>query len=167
MFVPSKPQVLAIALVALVITNGINLHRWHEGEKVKAQLPQIYQELLAKNADLSRLPLAEEALLKGQYDQAIPVIKTLATQGNPKAQHTLGFAYRIGMGVEQDYRQALHWFMKASEGGQQQLSYSAAYYIGEIYFKGLGDVDIDKDKAIHWLTYARDNGIEEAEVFLK
>ena len=56
-----------------------------------------------------------------------------AEQGDAHAQLLLGWAYRDGEGVPQDYAQAVHWLRKAAEQGDAfaQDSLSDAYREGQ------------------------------------
>jgi len=53
-----------------------------------------------------KLIKAVEALNQSNYQVAFDIFKPLAEQGNAKAQFYLGFLYRIGKIVNQDYQQA-------------------------------------------------------------
>lgn len=155
MFNISKQRVIVITLY--------HSHRQQKEQEEAAKIQEISQELLAKAAVTFKLNKAEEQLMNGDYDAALPVIRKMAADGNVDAQHDLGWAYREGLGVDQDYAQALNWFTKAAEAGEA----SASYYVGEIYYKGLGTVKADKDKAIKWLTQAKAHGIKEAAQTVK
>ena len=54
---------------------------------------------------------------EGNYQISFDAFKPLAEQGNAKAQFHLGFLYRIGQVVEQDYQQAYHWYLLSAEQG--------------------------------------------------
>ena len=57
--------------------------------------------------------------------EAITWFKSAAEQGLPAAQTSLGYAYRTGNGVEQDYAKALHWYQSAAWQGDAQAATSA------------------------------------------
>ncbi len=40
-----------------------------------------------------------------------------AEDGNPEAQFQLGLAFYNGDGINKNYREAYHWFLKANEQG--------------------------------------------------
>lgn len=46
-----------------------------------------------------------------------------AEDGNPEAQFQLGIAYYNGDGINKNYREAYHWFLKASEQGIHEAQY--------------------------------------------
>ena len=53
-----------------------------------------------------KLRQAIDAFNKGNYQIFFDIFKPLAEEGNAKAQFHLGFLYRIGQAVNQDYDQA-------------------------------------------------------------
>ena len=53
----------------------------------------------------------------GNYKSAVEHYKLAADQGNLKARTLVGIFYRKGMGVEQDYAEALKWLRPAAEQG--------------------------------------------------
>ncbi|MDH3280119.1 MAG: sel1 repeat family protein [Gammaproteobacteria bacterium] len=61
-------------------------------------------------------------------------IRTLAEQGDVKAQFALGTMYRDGRGVVQDYAETLRWWRKAAELG----AIDAQYALGNMYAGGSG-----------------------------
>ena len=52
-----------------------------------------------------------------EYDKAFPELKTLAEQGNARAQSYLGTMYAFGYGVAKDDREAFRWDKAAAEQG--------------------------------------------------
>ena len=170
MFNISKQRIIIITVVALAVTTSINFYHTHNQKKEQeavAKLREINQRLVAKNTLTARLNKAEDMLMKGSHDVALPIIREIAEGGNVRAQHDLGWAYRQGIGVEQNYVQALNWFTKAAEAGEDPDSYSASYYVGEIYYNGFGAVKADREKAIKWFERAKEHGVKEAAQYLK
>lgn len=76
-----------------------------------------------------------------------------AEQGNAKAQYNLGVMYAQGLGVRQDYTQAVQWYRKAAEQGDAE----AQYNLGLMYYKGEG-VRQDLALAQEWFGKACQNG---------
>jgi hypothetical protein len=76
-----------------------------------------------------------------------------AEQGNAKAQYKLGNMYFSGVGVKQDYAEALRWFTKAAEQGHA----NAQNNLAEMYHKGRG-VKQDDAEAVRWHTKAAEQG---------
>jgi uncharacterized protein len=50
------------------------------------------------------------AVAREDYATAIPLSRTLADQGNVRAQVALAIIYATGHGVPQDYAEAIKWF---------------------------------------------------------
>ena len=164
-----KRRLAIIVVVAAGILAIINIIQVKQRQDEAARVEEsqaLAEKLLAKASVTMRLEKAEKQLTSGQPEEGLAVIRQFAADGDVRALHDLGWIYRQGMGVEQDYSEALVWFKKAAEVGKAPDSYSAAYYIGEIYQKGLG-VPADQEEAITWLKVARDHGVEEAEAYLK
>ncbi len=54
---------------------------------------------------------------RGDYATALREFRPLAEQGDASAQHNLGLMYNNGLGVAQDYAEAVRWYRKAVEQG--------------------------------------------------
>ena len=54
----------------------------------------------------------------------------LAEQGYANAQYNLGVCYYNGEGVERDYEQAVYWYEKTAEQGQEFAQYNLKKLIG-------------------------------------
>ena len=79
-----------------------------------------------------KLRQAIDAFNKGNYQISFDIFKPLAEEGNAKAQFHLGFLYRIGQAVNQDYDQAYHWYLLSANQGYAE----AQYKIRLMYYKG-------------------------------
>lgn len=73
--------------------------------------------------------------------KAIP----LAEQGMDFAQLILGYGYKNGVCVDQDYKKALFWYKKAAKQGNDR----AQSRLGDMYSEGLG-VEQDYKEAAKW-----------------
>ena len=80
-----------------------------------------------------------------------------AEQGNAKAQYNLGVMYDKGLGVRQDYAQAVQWYRRAAEQGHAQ----AQVLLGVMYENGQG-VRQDYAQAAQWYRRAKEQGAAEA-----
>jgi TPR repeat protein len=90
---------------------------------------------------------------RGDYATTLNEWRPLAEQGDPTAQHHLGWLYVIGRGVPQDYQEAVRWFHKAAEQGDSD----AQANLGSLYL--LGDrLTQDYTEALKWLRAAADQG---------
>ncbi len=88
---------------------------------------------------------------RADYATTVKEWRPLAEQGDPMAQHHLGWLYVIGRGVPQDYEEAVRWFRKAAEQGDGD----AQTNLGSLYF--LGDqLPQDYTEALKWLRAAAD-----------
>ena len=85
-----------------------------------------------------------------------------AEQGDALAQYQLGNMYLNGIGVEQKYFMAVHWFRKAAE----QREAIAQYFLGMMYAHGRG-VMRNNDEAIYWYSKAAEQGFDEAKKAIK
>lgn len=103
----------------------------------------------------SALPNQEEfrkglmAYHRGDLDKAFTIWETLAKQGNPSAQYSLGFMFYNGDGMLPDYRQAAKWFRRAADQGDPDAQLS----LGLLYAQGEG-VTKDFSKAYRWFALA-------------
>ncbi|MBO7224189.1 MAG: sel1 repeat family protein, partial [Kiritimatiellae bacterium] len=70
--------------------------------------------------------------------------------------------YYNGLGVQQDYAEAVKWFRKAAEQGHA----GAQYRLGICYGKGLG-VPQDHEEAAKWVRKAAEQGDAGAIELLK
>ena len=80
-----------------------------------------------------------------------------ANQGNVYALNDIGNLYYNGIGINQDYSEALKWYEKAAEAG----SNDAMNNIGMMYNYGRG-VKQDYKNAMDWYNKAADNGNNDA-----
>jgi len=67
------------------------------------------------------------------YEQAFPLCRTASEQGDSHAQYILGKLYYFGKGIQQDYAEAVKWYLKAAEQGyaKAQFNLAVAYARGE------------------------------------
>jgi TPR repeat protein len=87
-------------------------------------------------------------------ETALTQLQTQAEQGEAEAQFRLGVLYVTGdQGIDQDYRQAREWFLKAA--GQGHLP--ALHNVGELYYQGAG-VRQDYSEAAKWFARAAEKG---------
>ena len=99
------------------------------------------------------------ALDAGRYDLALFHISLLAANDDPRAQYTMGVMYRRGLGVAQDDREALLWYLSAAEAGHMLGQYAA----GLAFDRGIG-TDRDIANALHYLGEAALQGHAAAPV---
>lgn len=114
--------------------------------------------LLFSNAHASALNDGLRAFNAGNYSQAMASWQPLAKKNNPDALYNIGLLYMKGLGVEEDYRAAKHWFKQAAKYG----SVDAAYNLGVIYKQRRFGYPSSKD-ALYWWRQAAERGHPEAQ----
>ena len=85
-----------------------------------------------------------------------------AEAGDSFAQWSLGRCYYKGIGVTQDYKEAVKWYTKAAEQGYAL----AQSNLGVCYEEGTG-VDKDEKEAVKWFTKSAEQGNELAKKALE
>lgn len=90
--------------------------------------------------------------------RAVKLIEQAAQDGESMAQATLGYKYRTGKGVEQNFEKAVFWYGKAAAQGHA----IAAFNLGLRYERGEG-VQVDLRKAKELYTLAAGKGIIDAQ----
>jgi len=87
----------------------------------------------------------------GIQQQSLDEIRTKAYQGDAEAQNTLGNIYHFGYLVQQDYFEAVKWYLKAANQGHKgaQLSLSRCYELGQ-------GISKDSVEALKWQKAGRE-----------
>ena len=101
---------------------------------------------------------ADAAYKRGDFAEALRLLRPLAEQGVATAQDNLGLLYAQGKGVPQDYSEAAKWFRLAAEQGNAQ----AQFNLGLKYDNGQG-VPQDYAEAAKWFRLAAEQGLAEAQ----
>lgn len=94
---------------------------------------------------------------KGEYEQAFSLFSTASDFGHAEAQRYLGLMYFNGLGVVQDYQEAVKWLRKAVKAG----SAWSANNVGYMYYNGLG-VARNYQEAMKWYQKAADANLGRA-----
>lgn len=89
----------------------------------------------------------------GFAHKALSALTQAAGQGNPVAEGKLGLLYMKGLGVGQDYAQALQWYRASAAQGDSE----SQRLLGVMYEFGRG-VPLDKSQALEWLQKSADQG---------
>ena len=84
-----------------------------------------------------------------QYERAIPILLSLAEQGDALSQELLGNIYSRGLGLERDSVAAFAWYLRAAQQGRAD----AQLEIGTMYRDGIA-VSIDGKLAMNWFARA-------------
>jgi uncharacterized protein len=84
--------------------------------------------------------------------------KAKAQKGDAKAQATVGWDFYNGIGVIQDYTEAVKWYREAAE----QNNADAQYSLGSFYGRGQG-VTQDYGEMVKWYHKAAEQGLAVAQ----
>lgn len=103
-----------------------------------------------------------EAKVRGDYAQAVQLLRPLANRGDAPAQFELSLLYRNGQGVAADGRESLRWLRLAAHGGHAP----AQSNLGAAYVQGRG-VPQDAQLAYVWLSAGAAQGSREAATNLE
>jgi TPR repeat protein len=85
-----------------------------------------------------------------------------AEKGLSQAQHGLGYMYKNGDGVVQDYKEAVKWYKKAAEQGDADGQFG----LGTMYQNGHGVIQ-DIVSAHMWFNIASSNGHKIASAMIE
>lgn len=95
------------------------------------------------------LSRAVDALEKGDFETSFVLTEALAIDGDPLAQHFLGWHYHKGLGIPADDAKAVFWWQLAAKNGIPE----AQQGLGWAYQNGRG-IDRDLEHAYFWYTRA-------------
>jgi TPR repeat protein len=91
----------------------------------------------------------QDAFKRGAYTEAAELWRPLAEEGDVWAQHSLGFLYEKGWGVEKDAAQARDWYRAAAERGNP----NSMVNLGALYVNA-EEGDRDLARAYTWFRLA-------------
>ena len=98
---------------------------------------------------------------RGEFAEALRLLRPLADEGNPHAQGIVGIMYAAGNGVPQDYAESAKWFRLAADRGEAQ----AQFLLGGQFDTGRG-VPQDYGEAVKWYRLAAEQGVGSAQLNL-
>ena len=116
---------------------------------------------LVATANAAPIDDAIDAQVRGDYVQALNILRPLAAQGDAWAPTFIGNMYRDGQGVTQNYQEALKWWRLAADQGTEGTAV-AQYNIGELYHNGKG-VAKNYQEALKWFRLAAAQGSAAAQ----
>jgi TPR repeat protein len=90
---------------------------------------------------------------RGDYGEAVRLLRPLAEEGDPGARNVLGRMYELGLGVEPDLKEAVRWFALAAKSGDPQGQNNLAV----MYSLGQG-VQRNQKTALRWYRRAAGRG---------
>lgn len=131
------------------------LNTWTAAEQ--GELEAIY-DLAYKYQKAERYSVAVDLYRKAAESAEVsPVNSANMFENGSAAQCNLADKYEHGLGVPQDYEQAVHWYLKSAA----KNNYVAQYSLGMMYLNGRG-VPKDMAQARTWLTRSAEQGYEDA-----
>jgi len=101
------------------------------------------------------------ALQRGDYREALRILKPAARLGDPAAQYYLGQAYERGYGVDVNISLAVRWYAEAAGRGHVE----ANVQLGKMNMLGRG-LTRDSSRASEFFSFASRSGHPEATYLL-
>ena len=94
-------------------------------------------------------------------EKRIHLLKESAVLGNPKAQYCLSQAFRFGLGIKQDFKEAFRLAMASAlqDNPRGQLSVGVEYLYG-------GEVEPNDELAFSWISKSAQAGNPDGMVYL-
>lgn len=110
---------------------------------------------------MKNLISANALFVKGEYEKAAELYRSLAWSGDLDAMFNMGYMYQFGIGVPLDLEKAAEFYAVAVylDGGD------AAYNLAVMTMNGLG-VKRDIAKSIHYMELSANGGCPEAQLYL-
>ena len=107
---------VSLGLALAIVTATVLLTKPREISYEEAVLLSKPREISYVEATAAT-PIEQNSLVPDATNSALQQTKALAEQGNHIAQINLGAKYKFGLGVTQDYQEALKWFhLSAAQG---------------------------------------------------
>jgi uncharacterized protein len=142
---------IAALVLALGFVLGIN------SAPLKQAVAEATQALGLTGA-VQDVDAGDAAYQKGNYANAMRLLRPLAEQGDARAQSTVGLMYYHGRGVRQDDPEAAKWFRLAADQGDAPSQFN----LGVMYAEGQG-VPQDNAQAVEWYRLAADHNYAQAQ----
>ena len=129
---------------------------------VKKEEPIVQTEPIQQEDDAVTLyNRGSECYYANHYDMAASYFIKAATLGNASAQHSLGYCYQYGQGVDKSLSKAVEYYRLAAAQGHP----SAQFNLGFCYYHGHGVVR-DYFQAAKYFRQAADQGNTSAQIWL-
>lgn len=114
---------------------------------------------------LNRLGKIEDAIeyyQEGNYAEAIKIFRQLAEEDNAEALYYLGLCFDDALGVSEDNKLAVEYYLKAAERGLAK----AQNTLGYCWNFGEGVDEVNYEKAVEWYRKAAEQGFPKAQINL-
>lgn len=108
-----------------------------------------FDNLFRRASPSEMMTEAEKELELGNLHNAFLILEKLAMDGNEEAQDYLGYFYKEGIAVDQDYKKSAYWYQLAADKG---FANSQAA-LGQLYLEGQG-VEQSYFKALNYFELA-------------
>lgn len=125
---------LHFVIAAVLAATALNSHAWKAGGGVEGG------RVSARQAD------------------SVEALRRKAGAGDAESCYQLGVLYDHGEQVQQSYKEALRWYLKAAEKGHERAAFNAGY----MYMNGEG-TDVSIEDALYWYNRAAEAGLAVAE----
>jgi hypothetical protein len=102
--------------------------------------------------------LCAKAQVPTPTPQELNEIRVRANAGEARAEHDLAELYKWGQGVQQDYAEAVKWYIKAAEQGDADSELNLGYA-----FQAGSGIKKNEKEAAKWLEKAAEQGIADAQ----
>lgn len=137
----------------------------HEEMTQARQNPEIKVDT-SQPGVASRLFLDSRKIITNQpteadQKKAYELMLQAAELNYPQAMLHVATFYSDGMGVEQNFEEAMLWYRRVAESVEPELVNVAQNNIGLFYYRGQG-VTKDRQESLKWLQRAVDNGNTKA-----
>ncbi|MDF1684559.1 MAG: SEL1-like repeat protein [Legionellaceae bacterium] len=149
-------------LAEMMVRDQATVLSVQEKTKRHGLMKRLYEGAASKGVAEAVLPLAFFDAMsdsKEKQGHAYLVAEEQAKSGNPKAALLLGMLFDRGLGVEQDERDAVHWYKQAKSNPV------SAFILGTYYAEG-HEVSQDKEEAAVLLRQASAAGFSYADLNL-
>ncbi|MGB1540035.1 MAG: tetratricopeptide repeat protein [Rickettsiales bacterium] len=105
----------------------------------------------------------DSPLYTSEYKTAAEWLKPAAEAGEAEGQFWYGELLMKGLGMEKDQTAGWKWLQTSAEHGNVR----SQSMLGAYYWQGTDTVKIDLEKAYQWMTIAKTNHHNKAEVFME
>ena len=101
--------------------------------------------------------------------QAARLIKRAAEGGNGEAQYLMGMLYLNAIGVEHDYENAVEWFRKGAESGNEDAANNLVQYDRPEAYNAAANMEFakkdqaDKEKVFRLMKHAAEGGLAASQ----
>src|SRR4030095_8306803 len=128
------------------------------GERMEANLRRNTARPAPPRGGYNDWATAKVAYDRGDYTTALQFYRHMATEGDVRAQDTLGLMYENGLGVIQDYVAAMEWYRKAAAQGDA----AAQFNLGNLFHDGRG-ASQHHAQAAKWYRMSAEQGHAQAQ----